>query len=75
LTVDVETKFVPATVNVNAVPPAAWFLPETAAFVTVGTGLLTVKVAGTEGPTDGAGLVTVTSTLPAVAMSAAGTVT
>ena|ERR1700730_5460407 len=70
-TEDVETKFDPLTVSVKVAPPAKALVGESV--VAFGTGLLTVKVAGAEVPPPGAGLLTVTLTVPAVAMSEAGT--
>jgi len=70
-TTDVETNSVPVTVSVNAVPPAACVWPASVALLIVGRGLLTVNVSATEGPTAGAGFVTVTLNVPAVATSAA----
>jgi hypothetical protein len=68
-TVAEETKLDPVTVTVKAAVPA------TTAFgfreVTVGTGLSTVNVNPLEVPPPGAGVVTVTMAVPAVAMSAA----
>jgi hypothetical protein len=68
-TVDEETKFVPVIVNVKAgLPSSSTFgLSE----VTVGTGLLIVKVSALDIPPPGLGLETVTIVVPAVAMSAA----
>ena len=64
-----ETKFVPFTVSMNAAPPAVALVGETV--VTDGNGLLIVKVAAAEVPPPGAGFVTVTLGVPAVAISAA----
>lgn len=69
LTTDVETKLVPFTVKVNEAAPAVTLGGESV--VTVGTGLFTVNTEAAEVPPPGAGLVTVTLTGPAVAMSAA----
>lgn len=69
LTVEVDTKFVPFTVSVNAAPPAVALLGERV--VMVGNGLLMVKVADAEVPPPGAGFVTVTLIVPPVAISAA----
>ncbi len=69
-TTELFTKPVPVTVRVNPGSPtvAVVALSE----VTVGSGLLTVKVsAGVDVPPPGAGLDTVTVSAPAVAMSAA----
>jgi hypothetical protein len=63
------TKFVPLMVRVKAAPPAVALVGEND--VIVGTGLLTVKLLVIEVPPPGAGLVTVTPKVPAVAMSAA----
>jgi hypothetical protein len=68
-TAEVDTKPVPFTVRVNAAPPAV--APFGDSEVIVGAGLLIVKVCAPEVPPPGAGLVTVTFTGPAVAMSAA----
>ena len=68
-TTDVETKFVPFTVKVNAAPPAT--MPVGLSDVIVGTGLLMVKVTPAEVPPPGAGFVTVTDGVPAAAISPA----
>ena len=68
-TTEVETKFVPVTVRVNAVPPAVMLLGESD--VSVGTGLLIVKLIALEVPPPGGGFITVTGTRPALAMSEA----
>jgi hypothetical protein len=65
-TAEVETKFVPLTVSVNAAPPATCVCPSDAS---VGTGLLTVKVRTIAGPVTGAGLLIETLNVPALAMS------
>jgi hypothetical protein len=67
--VEEETKLDPVTVSVNAAPPA----PAELGFsdVAVGDGLLIVNASGLEVPPPGAGVVTVTMALPAVAISAA----
>jgi hypothetical protein len=70
-TVEVETKFVPATVRVNAAPPAVALEGESE--VGVGDGLLMVKVSPLDVPPPGVGFTTVTDAVPAVAMSLAGT--
>jgi hypothetical protein len=69
LTAEVETKFVPFTVSVNAAPPAVALEGER--LVIAGSGLLTVKVAAAEVPPPGAGFVTVTLTVLGVAISVA----
>ncbi len=68
-TTDVATKLVPLTVSVNAAPPAVPLAGETV--VIVGRGLFTVNVCAADGPVVGAGFVTVTLNVPAVAMSPA----
>jgi hypothetical protein len=70
LTVDPETKFVPVMVIASAAPPEACVFPPTVAFVTVGTGLLTLKASAVDGPTVGVGFVTITLNVPPVAISA-----
>jgi hypothetical protein len=69
VTADVDTKFVPFTVSVNAAPPAVALEGESV--VIVGTGLFTVNAELPDVPPPGAGLVTVTLNVPAAAMSAA----
>ena len=72
LTTEPETKLVPFTVRVKALPPAV--AEEGLMLVVVGTGLfgtLIVKVWALEAPPPGAGLKTVTLTEPAEAMSVA----
>src|SRR6266446_6776441 len=69
LTTEVDTKFVPLTVSVNAAPPAGALVGNKV--VIVGTGLLMVTVAAAEMPPPGAGFVTVTLNVAAVAISAA----
>jgi hypothetical protein len=69
-TTELETKPVPLTVSGKAAPPAT--MPVGLSEVIVGAGLLTVKLAAVEVPPPGAGFVTVTGTIPAVAMSPAG---
>src|SRR5580765_2857505 len=49
--------------------------PPAVTVASVGTGLLTVNGDGADGPTAGAGLLATTLGVPAVTMSAAGTVT
>jgi hypothetical protein len=71
-TIEVETKFVPVTVRVNAAPPAVALDGESEA--RVGAGLLIVNVRAPEVPPPGVGFVTVIDAVPAVAMSLAGTV-
>ena len=63
------TKFVPFTVKVNDPPPAVALGGESD--LVVGIGLSIVNVSGADVPPPGAGLVTVTMAVPAVAMSAA----
>ena len=64
-----DTKFVPVTVRMNALPPANAKLgfKETV----MGTGLLAVKVKAPDVPPPGAEFTAVTIAVPAVAMSAA----
>jgi hypothetical protein len=69
--VEVETKFVPFTVRVNAAPPAVALEGESE--VALGFGLLMVKVSPLDAPPPGVGFTTVTDGVPAVAMSLAGT--
>jgi transcription initiation factor TFIIIB Brf1 subunit/transcription initiation factor TFIIB len=68
-TVEEKMKLVPVTVSVNAAPPDSTVLGfnDKAA----GTGLPIVNVSGLEVPPPGAGVITVTMAVPAVAMSAA----
>ena len=66
---EVDTKPVPFTVKVNAAPPAVAPFGERVEIV--GAGLLMVNVCAPEVPPPGAGLVTVTGTVPAVAISPA----
>ena len=70
-TVEVETKFVPVTVRVNAAPPAVAL--EGDSEVAFGNGLLTVKMRLFDLPPPGAGFTTVTDAVRAVAMWLAGT--
>jgi hypothetical protein len=71
LTNEVDTKFVPLTVRVKAEPPVAALFGEME--VIDGTRLPTVvKLTVFEVPPPGAGFVTVTATIPAAAMAAAG---
>jgi len=70
-TAEVETKPVPLTVRVNAAPPAV--APVGESEVIFGDGLLTVKFDAVDGPPPGAGLLTTTGGVPAVAMSVACT--
>lgn len=72
LAVEVETKLLPFTVNVNKALPAAVELGLSE--LIVGTGLLIVNVTAFEIPPPGAGLTTVMDTVPPVAILAAGTV-
>jgi len=70
--VELETKLVPMSVIVTPVPTVVLVgLMD----VSVGTGLLTLKVCADVVPPPGAGLVTVTLTAPVEPTSAAGTVT
>src|SRR6266478_861477 len=69
-TTDVVTKFVPLTVRVNDGPPAVALVGEIE--VIDGKGLLIANVAAADAPPPGAGFVTVTLTVPPVAISAAG---
>ena len=57
-TVEPETKFVPVTVSVNAVPPAITDVGDIE--VRVGAELVTVSVSGELEPPPGVGFVTVT---------------
>jgi hypothetical protein len=66
------TKLVPVTVNVKPAPPPEAMVVERA--VTTGTGSLTVNVDAADVPPPGAGLTTVTESVPPAAISAAGTV-
>ena len=71
LMTDFASKFVPFTVSVKAVPPGACIGPR---LDIVGTGLLAllmVNICAPDGPGVGAGLITVTIAVPAVAMSEA----
>ena len=68
-TTELDTKFVPVTVNVTSVPPAVAEFGEMS--VRVGTGLLMVKVAALEVPPPGVGLNAVTLTVLPAAMSLA----
>ena len=72
LTVEVETKFVPVTVNVNCPPPAVAQVGLIE--LVVGIGLLIVNVCGFDVPPPGAGFTTVTDAVPAFATRAAVTV-
>src|SRR6266436_634172 len=69
LTTAFFTNFEPFTVSVKAAPPAAALAGESV--LRTGWALLMVKVAPAEVPPPGAGFVTVTEGVPAVAMSAA----
>lgn len=69
-TTDVDTKPVPFTVRLTAAPPAVALVGEIE--VSVGAGLLIVKVCALEMPPPGGGFVTVTFAVPPVAISAAG---
>ena len=68
-TTELETKLVPFTVSVNAALPLVAFEGESV--VIAGTGLFTANGEAVDVPPPGAGLVTVTLTDPAAAMSAA----
>ena len=68
-TFEPETKFDPLTVSVKAGPLAVALLGEIE--LIAGTGLLTLNVIAFDVPPPGPGFVTVTSIVPAVAMSAA----
>lgn len=68
-TTEAATKLVPLTVRVKAAPPAVALVGESE--VIVGARLLTVKLVAVDVPPPGAGFVTVTPSVPAVAMSAA----
>jgi hypothetical protein len=70
-TTEPATKFVPVTVSVNADPPVSAELGESE--VSVGAGLLMVKVCPEVVPPPGAAFVTVTETVLPFAMSEAGT--
>jgi len=72
LTVEVETKLVPFTVNVN--PPLPAVVELGLIEVVVGTGLLIVNVTELDVPPPGLGFTTVTDAVPAVATFAAGTI-
>jgi len=67
-TVEEETKFVPATINVNAAVPTSSELGFKEEIV--GTGLSIVKIAAAEVPPPGPGVTTVTIAVPPVTMSA-----
>jgi hypothetical protein len=71
-TTEVETKFVPVTVSVNAAPP--WLVPAGDSLVTVGTGLLMVNVFDADVPPPGLGLLTVMDAVPALLRTLDGTV-
>jgi hypothetical protein len=69
---ELETKFVPVTVNVNALDPDAMLVGEIE--LTVGTGFaaaVTLKFIEFDGPPPGVGLFTRTAGVPADATSAA----
>jgi hypothetical protein len=68
-TAELATNPDPFTVSVNAAPPTVALVGERV--VIVGAGLLMVKVEPADVPPPGAGFVTVTEGVPAVAMSAA----
>lgn len=69
-TVEPATKPLPFTVKVNAAPPAV--APVGFKLLIVGEGLLIVKVAAGDDPPPGAGFITTTVAVPAVARSLAG---
>ena len=69
-TTDLVLKPVPLTVRTKSDPP--WAVDVGVMLVVVGTGLLNVRVLVLETPPTGAGVDTVISALPAVAMSDAG---
>jgi hypothetical protein len=69
VTTEEELKFAPFTVKVNADPPARANVGESE--LIAGNGLLTVNEELADVPPPGAGLVTVTPRVPAVAMSGA----
>ena len=71
-TTEVDTKPDPLTVSVKPAPPAVALAGDSE--VSAGTGLVIAKAWAFEVPPPGAGFVTVTFTLPAAAISAAGTV-
>ena len=69
-TTELETKFVPFTVNVNAIEPAATLVGETDDIV--GTGFVaavTLKLTEFDAPPPGVGFVTITAGVPTVATS------
>jgi len=72
-TVHPFTKFVPCTSRTCCPDPAAIVVG--VIDVSVGTGLVTVNATELEGPPPGAGFVTITAGVPAVAMSTASTAT
>lgn len=72
-TCELDTNPVPCTVRVKSVPPC--FLLVGLSEVRFGTGLLIAKVTALEVPPPGAGFVTVTEAVPALAIFSAGTVT
>src|SRR5205809_1167862 len=69
-TTDEVLKFVPVTVSVKAGPPAVALLGEIE--LSVGAGLLMVKVCVPDVPPPGVGVKTVTGSVPPAAMSVAG---
>lgn len=71
-TTELLMKFDPLTVKVNCGPPAPAVVGKM--LFSVGAGLLTVNVCEFDVPPPGAGLKTVTVTVPAVATSLAGIV-
>jgi hypothetical protein len=69
-TIEPATKLLPLMVSTKSVPPA--IVEAGLRLVVAGTGLLIVRVPALEVPPPGADVNTVTDTVPAVAMSAAG---
>jgi hypothetical protein len=69
LTTEVDRKFVPFTVNVNAPEPVVALVGDSV--VIVGTGLFTLKFTEFDVPPPGVGLATVTGGVPAVTRSVA----
>jgi hypothetical protein len=70
-TAEPATKLLPLRVSVKAAPPTIMLAGDRE--LKAGAGLLTVKFALLDGPPPGAGFVTCTDAVPAVAMSVAGT--
>ena len=71
MTTEPLTKFEPLIVSGKAALPAVMLVGDSE--VVAGTGLSMVNVCAAVVPPPGAGLLTVTEAVPAVAMSAAGT--